>query len=413
LLGFYEKTYPCQLNKGGLRGCLIGKIFAMPIKKAIILEFAPTADEIWNLSRHNKDGYASHDAENGLVSILDTAHDAKPRPEIMAVYAGGKATNVARVMDRLIDKINGQIELVTFLPPPQGVLCELQPIRINDTDILPSTPSGIYVQCLQVMNLKSIKPRFEVINELEETDGMQVTRRCIEIIIKDTGTSLNFSPRIVWSQKTADAILSRLEKVISSADMVIMAGAPPVWKSPDENSITSHDFYAEILHLTNPECEVSVDVRGYYLHKCLVSDKPPRFIFMNKDEFLEASESWRELSGKNFSGTIIAHDKDGCWVWDRKLPNIDDLFGGAVFYPSPKVDKVYSTIGAGDAMHAGFLKEWIFYHGNRDRLARSVVYSQAVSAVSVSNEKATYGIEIAEVDEIFGKSYYRHSDNDF
>ena len=53
-------------------------------------------------------------------------------------------------------------------------------------------------------------------------------------------------------------------------------------------------------------------------------------------------------------------------------------------------------------MHAGFLKEWIFYQGNRDRLARSVVYSQAVSAVSVSNEKATYGIDIAEVDEIFG-----------
>lgn len=374
------------------------------MKKAIILEFAPTADEIWNLSQHNKDGYTSYDAENGLVSILDTAHDAKPRPEIMAVYAGGKATNVARVMDRLVEKTDVQIELVTFLPPPQGLLCELQPIRINDINILPSTPSGIYVQCLQVMNLKNVKPHFEVINELEEIDGMQVTRRCIEIIIKGAGTSLNFSPRIVWSQKTAEAILSRLERVISNADMVIMAGAPPVWKSPDGNSITPHDFYAEILHLTGPECEVSVDVRGYYLHKCLVADKPPRFIFMNKDEFLEASESWKELGGRSFSGTIIAHDKDGCWIWDRKLPNADDLFGGSVFYPSPKVDKVYSTIGAGDAMHAGFLKEWIFSQDNRERLTRSVIYSQAVSAVSVSNEKATYGIDIAEVDEIFDKN---------
>ena len=316
----------------------------MPIKKAIILEFARTADEIWNLSHHKKDGYASYDAENGLVSILDTAHDAKPRPEIMAVYAGGKATNVARVMDCLIEKNDTQIELVTFLPPPKGILCEFQPVRINDIEILPSTPAGIYVQCLQVMSLKNVKPHFEVINELDEIDEMQVTRRCIEIMIKDTGTSLNFSPRIVWSQKTADAILSRLGKVISNADMVVIAGAPPVWKSPDGNAITSHDFYAEILNLTSPECEVSVDVRGYYLHKCLVADKPPRLIFMNKNEFLEASESWKELSGKSFSGTIIAHDKDGCWAWDGKFPDIDDLFSGASFYPAPKVDKVYSTI---------------------------------------------------------------------
>jgi sugar/nucleoside kinase (ribokinase family) len=97
---------------------------------------------------------------------------------------------------------------------------------------------------------------------------------------------------------------------------------------------------------------------------------------------------------------LIVHDKDGCWVWDRILPKGDDLLSGTDFFPSPKVTKVYSTIGAGDAMHAGFLKAWIYSRQDKDRLARSVTYSQAVSAVSVSNEKATHGIDKYSVDNM-------------
>ena len=150
----------------------------MSIKKATIIEFAPTADEIWRISQHNKDGYVGYDAGNGLVSILDTAHDAKLRPEILTVYAGGKATNVARVMDKLMDhESKAQVELVTFFPPPQEPLCELQINRINGVEIYPSTPAGLYVQFLQIMNLKNVKPRFEIIDEFDETKGMQVTRR--------------------------------------------------------------------------------------------------------------------------------------------------------------------------------------------------------------------------------------------
>jgi len=379
----------------------------MSIKKVTILEFAPTADEIWRISQHNKDGYVDYDAENGLVSILDTAHDAKLRPEILTVYAGGKATNVARVIDKLIDnESETQVELVTFLPPPQGPLCDFQISQINDVEIYPSTPAGIYIQCLQVMNLRNVKPRFEIVNEFEETSGMQVTRRCIEIIIKDTGTSLNFSPRIVWSQKSAEAVLSRLTKIMRSTDMVVIAGAPPVWDVEKGVSVTPHNFYAKIINLMKPECEMSIDVRGYYLHDCLIANKPPRFIFMNKDEFFEASESWKKLSGREFKGTLLVHDKDGCWVWDRILPKGDDFLAGADLFPSPKVTKVYSTIGAGDAMHAGFLKAWIHSGQDKDRLARSVTYSQAVAAVSVSNEKATHGINEYSVDNIL--KYVQH-----
>jgi len=370
----------------------------MSNKKVTIIEFAPTADEIWRISQDNKDGYAGYDATNGLVSILDTAHDAKPRPEILAIYAGGKATNVARVIDKLIDNdFNTQVELVTFLPPPQGVLCELKINQINGAEIRPSTPAGMYVQFLQITNLINVRPHFEIVNELDETGGMQVTRRCIEIIIKDTGTSLNFSPRIVWSQKAAETVLSRLDGIIQDTDMVVMAGAPPVWEFEREAIVTPYNFYAKILDLVGPECEVSIDVRGHYLHECLIADRPPRFVLMNKDEFYEATSFWNELSGSDFAGTLVVHDKDGCWVWDRRLPKGDDLLEGSSFFPSPKVSKVYSTIGAGDAMHAGFLKAWICSE-NDNRLARSVVYSQAVAAVSVSNERATHGIDSHAVD---------------
>ena len=379
----------------------------MSIKKVTILEFAPTADEIWRISQHSKDGYVGYDAESGLVSILDTAHDAKPRPEILTVYAGGKATNIARVIDKLIgNEFKTQVELVTFLPPPQGSLCDFPTSRINGVEIYPSTPAGIYVQCLQVMNLKNVKPRFEVIDELEEIGGMQVTRRCIEIIIKDTGTSLNFSPRIIWSQKAAEAVLSRLAQIIHGTDMTVIAGAPPVWDNDVKGEITPHNFYAKIIDLMDSECEMSIDVRGYYLHDCLIADRPPRFIFMNKDEFFEASESWEKLAGRDFTGTLLVHDKDGCWIWNNILPKGNDLLAGADFFPSPKVTKVYSTIGAGDAMHAGFLKAWIYSGQDKNRLARSVTYSQAVAAVSVSNEKATHGINEYSVDNIL--KYVQH-----
>jgi fructose-1-phosphate kinase PfkB-like protein len=370
----------------------------MAIKKVTILEFAPTADEIWRISQNNKDGYVNYDDGNGIVSILDTAHDAKPRPDILAIYAGGKATNVARVIDKLIDNsFDTQIELVTFLPPPQEPLCDLQINRINGVDIVPSTPAGLYVQFLQITNLKNVRPHFEVVNELEETNGMQVTRRCIEIIIKDTGTSLNFSPRIVWSQKSAEAVLSRLSRIIQNTDMVVMAGAPPMWEAKQETSVTSYNFYAKILDLVSPECDVSIDVRGNYLRECLTSDRPPRFILMNKDEFFEASSLWNELDGIDFAGTLLVHDKDGCWVWDKKLPKGNEILEGSSFFPSPKVSRVHSTIGAGDTMHAGFLKAWICSDSD-DWLAQSVVYSQAVSAVSVSNEEATHGINACAVN---------------
>ena len=370
----------------------------MSLKKVTILEFAPTADEIWQIPKHNKDGYVSYDEKNGLVSILDTAHEAKPRPEIITTYAGGKATNAARVMDKLLDdESNLQVELVTFLPPPpKGVLQNLAPMDLNGITIQPSTPAGMYVQYLQIMGLQKIKPRFEIVPELEEKDDMQTTRRCIEITLKEDKGTLNFSPPIIWSQRAAEAVKIRVTEVAKDSDMLIMAGAPPTWKSDPEDNLTPNKLYASIISSLRSKCQVSIDSRGKYLYECFKSKKMPRFAFMNTDEFGDLEGL---LNGLNPSQvTLIVHDEKGCWIWDGKLPNSCNDYDKGEYFPSIPVSKIFSTIGAGDSMHAGFLKEWLYNGGD---IHRAVIYSQVVAAYSISNEKATHGIDSRRINDIF------------
>ena len=378
----------------------------MAIQRVTVFEFAPTADEIWCIPRHDKNGYFSYSETDGLVSILDTAHDTKLRPEIITNYAGGKATNVARVLDRLLmDKDDPYVELITFLPPPpDGPLRKLEFGNFGDVSLRPSTPAGIYIQCLQITGLRKVKPHFEVVDELAASGKMQTTRSCIEITLKEDSGSLNFSPRIVWSQETADAVLSRVAKVTREADLVVMAGSPPTWDTQPGAHLTPDSFYAKVMDVISPDCHVSIDTRGRYLHDCFTSQNLPRFAFMNRDEFGDLSGSLNQLSKRSFSGTLLVHDKHGCWVWDGKLPTSTKSLSEAEFYPSMSVPKVYSTIGAGDAMHAGFLKEWICSEGGIPReeyLRRAAVYSQIVAGFSVSNERATHGIDARTIENKF------------
>ncbi|MFC1715078.1 PfkB family carbohydrate kinase [Candidatus Poribacteria bacterium] len=373
----------------------------MAIQRVTVLEFAPTADEIWCLPRHERDGYARYDAEDGLLSFMDTERHAKPRPEIVTTYAGGKATNVARVLDRLLtgeDRL--QVDLVTFLPPPpEGPLRELELGKIRGTALRPSTAAGIYVQCLQIEGLTRVRPRFEIVDELKESGEMQTTRRCIEITLKEGSGSVNFSPRIVWSQEAAEAVLARVAEVAHGADLVVMAGAPPVWEVSPDSDFTRNSFYARIMGTLQPDCQVSIDARGQYLSECLLAQKAPRFVLMNTEEFDDLSEFWHELRDRSFPGTLLIHNERGCWVWDGKLPEGEEPFSEAEYFPSMSVSKVYSTIGAGDAMHAGFLKEWV----DKEYLDRAVVYSQIVAAVSISNEKATHGVDARIVEDRFSQ----------
>jgi sugar/nucleoside kinase (ribokinase family) len=217
---------------------------------------------------------------------------------------------------------------------------------------------------------------------------------------------------------------------------VVMAGAPPMWEADPRAYLTSRNFYAKIVEDLEPGCQVSIDTRGRYLHECLIAQKTPRFAFMNTEEFSELVELLHgddarvaRNSERTFSGTFLAHDQRGCWVWDGKLPDDQDPFSEAQHFPSIPVRTIYSTIGAGDAMHAGFLKEWIHAEGEElraksielraksrgqedpcfipleERLHRAVIYSQVVAAAAVGNEKATHGIDARIVEGKFRQAW--------
>lgn len=214
---------------------------------------------------------------------------------------------------------------------------------------------------------------------------------------------MNFSPRIIWSPESAVAVISRVREIVHGSDMVVIAGAPPTWKTQQKSDLTPENFHANIISSVDPNCAVSIDVRGYYLHECLMAKKQPRFVFMNKEEFYEAKESWKQLDRNKSNMTLLVHDKKGCWVWDKNLPDERLLLSRDLFLRSMPVKNVHSTIGAGDAMHAGFLKEWICTENDRNQLRRSIVFSQVVASASVSNIKATHGIDANTVETEFQK----------
>ena len=142
-----------------------------------ILEFAPCADSIYHVRR---------DAEEGYIESFDRSikikSGAKLRPRAVSTYAGGKATNVARVMDKLLKADDSvEIELVVFRP---------------------DSAEGRYIHELQTTALTRVRVRPVII------EGR--ARICVDLTdpttAGDSRVEFNISPRAVW-QGTHEAWL--------------------------------------------------------------------------------------------------------------------------------------------------------------------------------------------------------------
>ena len=85
--------------------------------KITILEFTPCVDWIYHFRHDEEEGYIAGDERQ--VTIRS---GAKLRPHTASIYAGGKATNVARVIDKLLNADDTvDVELVVFRPDsPEG-----------------------------------------------------------------------------------------------------------------------------------------------------------------------------------------------------------------------------------------------------------------------------------------------------
>src|SRR6185295_8240203 len=80
------------------------------VVKLTILEFTPCADSIFHVRRDPDEGYEASDGR-----AVTTKPGATLRPQLISTYAGGKATNVARVMPKLLRDADAvDIDLIVF-----------------------------------------------------------------------------------------------------------------------------------------------------------------------------------------------------------------------------------------------------------------------------------------------------------
>jgi fructose-1-phosphate kinase PfkB-like protein len=329
--------------------------------KIIILEFTPCADAIYHIRRDVDEGY--EDGDRFRVRIKT---GVKIRPRLASAYAGGKATNVARLIDRLLGEEDAEVELIVFRP---------------------DSAEGRYLHDLQTgaLNRVSVRP---VIIQGE-------ARFCMDFTDPSTDPAdrveFNVSPRAVWEEGTTDIALELASRL--SADVLIMAGNPPAvagGRSPESGFEMAVDLYARVIERVRPRVGViSLDTEKQALARCLESKTRPDVIKINAQEYASVDEGLWD----NFAGTLVVTDAAGCRVRERAIDSrIDSRIAG------PEIQQLYSRVGAGDAMHAGFtVARWVRGY---DTL-RAVRYALATAATSVSNPEGTRGVRRDAVENLF------------
>lgn len=324
-------------------------------KKITILELAPCADTIYQMRPDGEEGYIASDGET-----LSIRCGAKLRPRTVSVYAGGKSTNVARIMDRLLgaeDPVT--VELVVFRP---------------------NNPEGRFIHDLQASALSRVR--------LRPIIAHGSARLCIDLSDPDTlldrHVEFNISPRVVWEPRTLEAVEQFADQLDS--DLVVAAGNPPVLV--DGGSPVA-DLYARIIGRAGPNVRAwSFDVEKTVLTEVIAATPQPAVIKINEKEYSSVeSRIW-----ETFRGTLLVTDSTGCRLWeDRERDEMKRVHGA-------RLEKIYSTIGAGDAVHAGFtVARWVWGWESIE----AAQYGLAAGAAAVSSPEGTRDVTKADVDRIF------------
>jgi len=233
--------------------------------KITILEFAPCADSIYHVRRDEEEGYISSDER-----VVKIRSGAKLRPHPISTYAGGKATNVARVMNNLLDGDERvEIELVVLRP---------------------DSPEGRYIHDLQVSALTRVRVRPVII------EGR--ARVCVDLTdpatAGDSRVELNISPRVLWD---ASAQLEALRFASGlSTDLLLLAGNPPIIEATGRGAV---ELCAQIIQEVRPRAGlISIDVEKATLANCLKAQSKPDTVKINESEYGSVDDSlWNDFAG--------------------------------------------------------------------------------------------------------------------
>jgi fructose-1-phosphate kinase PfkB-like protein len=325
--------------------------------RVTILEFTPCADTIFHVRRHVDEGYVASDGHTITIKA-----GAKLRPQTISTYAGGKATNVARVLDHLLtDADVGEIELIVFRA---------------------DSPEGRYLHDLQTSALHRVRVRPVMVESR--------ARFCIDLTdpatTDENRVEFNISPRALWAESALSVALEFAARIDS--DVLLLAGNPPVI---DRSGAMAADLYAQVIAAVRSRVGlISLDTEKDALANCLMAAARPDVIKINEAEYGSVdSRLWHD-----FNGLLAVTDARGCRVWQ------DRSHDAAVRVEGVQTRARYSTIGAGDAMHAGFtLARWL----RGLDLVQAVRYGQATAAASVNSIEGTRGVTAAAVEAFFSE----------
>jgi fructose-1-phosphate kinase PfkB-like protein len=322
-----------------------------------ILDFAPCADSIYHVRRDAAEGYIE-----SFERTIKIRSGATLRPRVVSTHAGGKATNVARVMDKLLKADDAvEIELIVFRP---------------------DSAEGRYIHELQTTALTRVRVRPVII------DGR--ARICVDLTDPatsgDSRVEFNIGPRAVWQESARDVALEFASGI--STDLLLIAGNPPVIETADRVAV---ELYAEIIEEVRPRAGlISADFEKGALANCLRAQSKPDVIKINESEYASVDmDLWND-----FTGSLVVTDASGCLVWQSRARD------SAVRVPGIEAHTLYSTIGAGDATHAGFtLARWVWGYD----LLKAARYGQAAAAASVGSPDGTRGITSQRVEQLFAE----------
>jgi len=316
-----------------------------------ILELSPCADTLLEIRQHPEEGYLS--ASDGAITL---GSGSRLRPRLMGTYAGGKATNVARVIDALLGTDdNVEVELIVFRP---------------------DSPEGCYIAELQSAELSRVRVRPVTVDS--------TARFCVNLSDpsrEDTSVEFNISPRVVWQPSAYAAAIEVTGSI--STDLLLLAGNPPA-----RGSAVMADLPAALIAAATGRPSLTVDIGGAPLALILERTRQPDVIKINDAEFSAVpAPAW-----SGYTGTLVVTDSAGCTVWESGPA------GHSSRVPRATGLKVYSTVGAGDAAHAAFtLARWVWGYDP----VQAARFGMAAAAAAVSSPTGTRGITRQAVDSIF------------
>lgn len=328
-------------------------------ERITIIEAAPALDVFYELQNARPDlSEEDLQVQSGVSAIRS---GSKFRPGLR-YNPGGKGINVARVLSRLLEDSQKQVEVSLHL------FCRDDPLT--------SALDGL---------LEAERRLRKHVRIIRHPIGARQPRVCANAVITDRGRmthEFNFSPHMDIDERDRKRMLDLVGSAQRDGDWVVLAGTSPAFGQVEGlDPLFHHDAIARL-----ERTKIMLDTSGPALDRCLAADFDQlKVIKINRRE---ADRSQAAL--EKFPGVRVVTSRLGAEIHDQ-----GSRLGQARIEQYPQVR---CTLGAGDAMTAGFLLR----HLETGDPLESALFGQAVSLALVSSKSGIRSITARKVARHLG-----------